>query len=346
MTGEPGPAGSTLDHDLAARFEAHRRELHVHCYRMTGSLADAEDLTQETFLRAWRHRHRFEGRASPRTWLYRIATNACLDHLKAHERRARPTDSVADTLEREAWIDPYPDRLDPAALVEHRQTTDLRLTAALVHLPPRQRAVLIARRLLELDAAETATALHTTATAVHSLLQRAEASLRRLGTTRDDLDRLTRPTGSAPTGSGEGDGPDGNADHNDPATRETELVRAYIDAHHRGDAEALTALLDADVRISMPPEPPCHGRPDAHRFFATILGEHGPGEWLLEPTRANGAPAAANHVRPPGETTWRALSIDVLQVEDGRITAIHCFLGDTAFAAFDLPLTRPPTARS
>lgn len=331
-------ATSTLDDELAARFEAHRHELHVHCYRMTGSLADAEDLTQETFLRAWRHRHRFEGRSSPRTWLYRIATNACLDHLKAHERRARPTDSIAETLEREAWIDPYPDRLDPAALVERTLTTDLRLTAALAHLPPRQRAVLIARRLLELDAAETATLLDCTAAAVNSLLQRAQAALGRLGPTLDDLDRLSRPTGR--------EHHERSEDGDDHTARADELVRAYVDAHQRGDAEALTSLLHADVRISMPPEPPCLGRPDARRFFTTILGEHGPGEWLLQPTRANGAPAAANYVRPRGETTWRALSIDVLQVEDGRITAIHCFLGTATFGAFDLPLARPPTALS
>ncbi|GAB2984001.1 hypothetical protein GCM10027212_24320 [Actinotalea caeni] len=141
--------------DIAALFESHRHELLTHCYRMTASLADAEELTQESFLRAWRARDRFRGDASPRTWLYRIATNLCLDFLQSHERRAQPTESVLDTLERDADLDPFPDRDDPASLVAQADTTDLYLMAALLHLPPRQRAAAVARDLLDLSAAES-----------------------------------------------------------------------------------------------------------------------------------------------------------------------------------------------
>ena len=147
--GAPGRA------DIAALFESHRHELLTHYYRMTASLADAEELTQESFLRAWRARDRFRGDASLRTWLYRIATKVCLDFLKSHERRAQPTESVLDTLERDADLDPFPDRDDPASLVAQADTTDLYLTAALLHLPPRQRAAAVARDLLDLSAAES-----------------------------------------------------------------------------------------------------------------------------------------------------------------------------------------------
>lgn len=297
-------------------FEAHRRGLRAHCYRMTGSLGDAEDLVQETFLRAWRHAERFEGRSSPRTWLYRIATNACLDFLKSHERRARPTDSIGEVLERHAWIDPCPDRLDPALVVAAEETTDLYLTCALLHLPPRQRAVVIARDLLGFDAAETASTLDTTVAAVNSLLQRAHARLRSLALRVDDL---ARPE----------------------AVGQDDLVRAYVDAHNRADVEAIVALLDADVRITMPPEAPCVGRHDARALFGHLLGAGGPGTWCLVPTRANGRPAIANYVRRPNEPDFRALSIDVLHVEGPRIAAIHCFLGDAIFPAFGLDRRNP-----
>jgi len=154
-----------LRNELEAEFEIHRRELHVHCYRMTGSLADAEDLTQDVFVRAWRNVDHFDRRASLRTWLYRIATNACIDFLRSHQRRAQPTASIEETLEREGWIDPYPDRADPAEHIADHETTHLYLMAALVHLPARQRAALIARDLLEFDARRAAALLDCTPTA-------------------------------------------------------------------------------------------------------------------------------------------------------------------------------------
>jgi RNA polymerase sigma-70 factor, ECF subfamily len=297
--------------EFAALFDEHRRELRAHCYRMTGSLADAEDLTQEGFLRAWRNADRFEGRSSLRTWLYRITTNACLDFLKSHQRRAQPTDSIAETLEREAWIDPYPDHHDPADTVADGETTDLYLIVALAHLPPRQRAAVIARDLLDFDAARTASILGCTVTAANSLLQRARTRLRHLA---PNLDNLIRPDRSA----------------------DNELVHAYIRAHRRGDVDAILELLDRDVRISMPPEAPCVGALDARSFFARLLGADGPRTWQLVPTRANDSPAIANYLQRPGDTGFRALSIDILHLHDGRIAAIHCFLGDATFPAFGL----------
>lgn len=303
--------------DFAALFAAHRGELLAHCYRMTGSLADAEELTQDTFLRAWRAREQFRGGASRRTWLYRIATNGCLDFLKNHERRARPSDSINETLEREPGLDPFPDRDDPAAQVVQAQTTDLYLMVALLHLPPRQRAAVVARDLLELSAAETAEVLETTPTAVNSLLQRGHARLRELGA---DAEALTVPAA----------GPD-----------EEEIVRAYVAAHERGDVAGILELLSEDVHISMPPEAPCRGRRQAAEFFTHMLGRARPGDWTLVRTRANGAPAIANYLSSPGDAVARATSVDALRLKGGRIVGIHCFLGDAVFPAFGLgPWTR------
>lgn len=315
-TSVPDGAGSPRT-DFSALFESHRRELVAHCYRMTGSLSDAEELAQETFLRAWRARDRFGRRSSPRTWLYRIATNACLDFLKNHQRRALPSDSIAETLEREPGLEPFPDREDPAALVAQAQITDLYLMAALLHLPPRQRAAVVARDLLELDAADSAEILETTPTAVNSLLQRAHTRLRELGA---DVEDLAVPVSDA---------------------EEEAVVRAYVDAHQRGDVQGILEMLSEDVRISMPPEAPCHGLREAEAFFEHMLGHDGPGEWSLVLSRANGSPAVANYLRSPGQEIAHANSIDVLRVSDGRIVGIHCFLGDTAFAAFGLDLAEP-----
>lgn len=300
------------EEQFAALFDSHRRELLAHCYRMTGSLADAEELTQETFLRAWRSRERFRGASSARTWLYRIATNACLDFLKSHARRAQPSDSIVETLEREASIDPFPDGGDPASVVTRAETTDLYLTAALLHLPPRQRAAVVTRDLLDLDAATSATMLETSVAAVNSLLQRAHARLRELGASVEDV--------TAPVVDDD----------------ESDVVRAYVDAHNRGDVAGIVELLSDDVRISMPPEAPIRGRQEAAQFFAHLLGPSGPGTWTLVPTRANGSPAVANYVRAANQPEARALSVDVLRVRDGRIVGVHCFLGEGAVAALGL----------
>jgi RNA polymerase sigma-70 factor, ECF subfamily len=286
--------------ELVSAFEAHRRELHVHCYRMTGSLADAEDLTQDVFLRAWRTVDQFEGSGSFRTWLYRIATNACIDFLRSHQRRALPTASVEETLEREGWIDPYPDRSDPAEHVADHETTDLYLTAALVHLPPRQRAALIARDLLQFDTRTAAAVLGCTPTTVNSLLQRARGRVRQLGV-------FPHARSSADT-------------------KQDEVIRAYIDAHQRGDVDRIASLLSNDIRITMPPEQPCRGIGQARQFFGQILGPDGPGEWELAHIKANGTHATVNSVRPPGGTSSRPISIDLLYVDHTRISAIHCFI--------------------
>jgi len=315
----PDAATSTtpLTHaELAEMFDRHRRELHVHCYRMTGSVTDAEDLTQETFLRAWRARASYESRASLRTWLYRIATNACLDHL-ARRRRVSAWESPDAILAEDAHLDPYLDRFDPAAdpgaVVAARETTELVVLAALLYLPPRQRAALIARDLLEFSAAETASLLDTTITSVNSLTQRARARLRPL--------LVDTP---APTVTPE----------------HADLVRRYVQAHEHGDVDAIVDLLAADVEIAMPPERPCRGARAAAQLFHGILGLDRPGDWLLTTTRANGRPATVNYLRRPHEREFCALSIDVLDIREGKIVAIRCFLGDRAFPAFGLPLRR------
>jgi RNA polymerase sigma-70 factor, ECF subfamily len=310
--------------ELGAAFDRYRRELHVHCYRMTGSFTDAEDLTQETFLRAWRSSDRFEGRASLRSWLYHIATNACLDFLRRHERRTTPVGNFADPLEHATWLDPYPDHLlgepsmdgDPDAALARRETTELVFVAALAVLPPRQRAALIARDLLECSARETAALLGVTVASANSLVQRARAALRRRAPHLD-----SRPS---------------------PSVADDEVVRRYVRAHERGDAEAIVAMLHEDVRVTMPPEAPCLGFADAAAFFRDLLDPDGPGDWRLVPTRANGQPAIANYLRRPGDGDHRALSIDVLTIRDGRLVAVNCFLGDRLFPAFRLPLTRRP----
>jgi RNA polymerase sigma-70 factor (ECF subfamily) len=301
------------DAELTEAFARHRRELHIHCYRLTGSFTDAEDLTQETYLRAWRSRDRFEARSSMRTWLYRIATNACLDHLKRHERRVTLGGDLRDPLEHDPLIQPYPDRLlvddDPADAVTRRETTSLLFVAALARLPPRQRAALIARDVLGLSGADTAMLLGTSPASAHSLVQRARAAMR------------AAPPDAAPAAQPIDD----------------EIARRYVEAHERGDADAIIAMLRDDVRVTMPPEAPCRGRAEASELFRTLLGAARPGDWALVPTRANGLPATANYLRRPGERTYRALSIDVLDIRDGQVVRICCFLGDQLFAAFDLP---------
>lgn len=304
-----------VDADYAALFDAHRRELVAHCYRMTGSFTDAEELAQETYLRAWRSRAGFDGRASGRTWLHRIATNACLDFLKSHERRTGPHASVAEILEAEGGISPHPEHGDPAELIARRDSTSLEVMAALLDLPARQRAVLIARDLLEFDTAETSTLLDCSPAAVNSLLQRARARSRRLGA--DIAPRLE--AADAPAVS--------------------QLVRAYLEAHGKGDLTAVVDLFTADARLSMPPEAPCIGRRAIHQFYGYLLDPENVGYWRLIETAANGAPAIANYIAPSAAGPFTALSIDVLRVDRGRISAMHSFLNASHFPSFGLPLT-------
>jgi RNA polymerase sigma-70 factor (ECF subfamily) len=299
--------------------QRHRRELHLHCYRMTGSFDEAEDLVQETFLRAWRRRDSFEGGSGFRAWLYRIATNACLDALRSSRRRPSTVQSFAEV----PWLQPYPDRLldelapsdtQPDAVVVARETIELTYLAVIQLLPPRQRAVLILRDVLDWSAAETAAMLEMSVAAANSALQRARATLRR------------RLPGRPSEWSG-----------SEPSQEERLLLEAFIDAHERADAAAAAALARDDIRVTMPPHPWCFEGLEAIRPMLEE-GLTGPGEWRLVPTWANRQPTAASYLKAPGDTELRAFKLDVLRVEGGRIAEITTF-GATLFPAFGLPAT-------
>jgi RNA polymerase sigma-70 factor (ECF subfamily) len=319
---------------FTALVERYRRELQVHCYRMLGSIDDSEDLVQETFLRAWQKRasFRLEGRWSFRGWLYRIATNACLDVLAQRPRRVLPHD-VAPAADPTAeppppadlpWLEPYPDALldripsddpDPHAAVVARETIELAFVAAIHHLPPRQRAVLLLRDVLGWPAKDTASLLQMTVAAANSALQRARATLRKRLPAR-------RSEWSQPT---------------DPTLEERALLQRYIDAQERGDAAAVLELLHEDARVSFPPLPLWYDGRDAfgtasERFAA-------PGDYRFVATSANAQPAAAIYLRRPGDTEYRPLVIEVLRIEDGRVAEIVDFGAVEVFAAFGLPLT-------
>ena len=305
---------------LESAFARHRHELHVHCYRMTGSFWDAEELTQLTFERAWRNRSAFEERSSIRTWLYKIATNASLDHLKRHERRTSVTGNVVDILEHDGHLQPYPDGrlvasglgVDPADVVTARETTELFFIAALTALSPRQRAVLIVTELLGWSAAEAALLIDASVPATSSLLQRARTVMRRV-----------------------------MVDVPQPSSDEIAagLLARYVDAHERRDVAQLERIVHRDVQITMPPEPGCIGRLAALQFFEHILGADRPGDWRLVPTSANGRPAVVNYLRPTHGGPFTALSIDVLHVRDHQIAVINCFLEPRGALAFGQPPT-------
>ena len=322
---------------FAALFERHRRELQVHCYRMLGSFEDSEDLVQETFLRAWRKRASFElgRRSSFRAWLYRIATNACLDVLRTRPRRVLPPQVGAATGDPAAppsppadlpWLQPYPDRLlepiapaedEPGAVVVARETIELAFIAAIQHLPPRQRAVLILRGVLGWSAKDTASLLEASVDSVNSALQRARVTLRnRLGERRTEW---ARPS--------------------EPSDEERELLRRYVDAHERADVAALAELLREDARLTMPP----HLTWYAGRKAILIAAQQGfdPefGDLRTAVAGANRQPAAAHYVRRPGESEYRPLALDVLRIEGGRVAEITSFVFPGLFPAFGLPPT-------
>jgi RNA polymerase sigma-70 factor (ECF subfamily) len=296
----------TLDFDeLTTR---HRRELHVHCYRMLASFDEAEDAVQETFLRAWRAVGRLDADAALRPWLYRIATNVCLDALRRRSRRVTEVRSLAEV----PWIEPYPDPLldelatrddEPDAVVVGRETIELAFLAALQALPPRQRAVLIARDVLGCTAIETAAMLDTSVAAANSALQRARATLQQ---------RL--PTRRADWGAG------------DPSEDEQELLRRFIDAHQRCDAAAAVALAAEDIRVTMPPYPwRYEGRDAMVTLVERAFGPDRDGDWRLLPASANRTPAAASYLRRPGDTRFRPFKLDVLRVEGDAIAEITTF---------------------
>jgi RNA polymerase sigma-70 factor, ECF subfamily len=320
-------AMSSAESAFAARLERHRAELQVHCYRMLGSFEDSEDLVQETFLRAWRGRSSFDSgaRSSFRAWLYKIATNACLDVLRRRPRRVMP-EQVVEAADPTApppppadlpWLQPYPDRLlapahdEPGAAVVARETLELTFLAAIQHLPPRQRAVLLLRDVLGWSAKDTAALLETTVVPVNSALQRARATVQKHPTRQPER----------------------------PATEEERrLLAGFIETHEHGDTEGAIALLREDVRITMPPHPWLFEGIQAVREL--MASARGTGGWRLLPTRANRMPTAASYLRQPGDTEFRAFKLDVLRVEGGRIAEVTTF-DATLFPAFGLPPVHP-----
>jgi RNA polymerase sigma-70 factor, ECF subfamily len=322
-----GAAGVGDFDNLVRRY---RRELHVYCYRMLGSFDEAEDHVQEVFLRAWRARDRFEGQSSPRSWLYRIATNACLDTLRRDARRAVPAPSSAAASPRPSvtampWMQPYPDSLldelaadqpGPEAAAVSRETISLAFLAAIQLLPPRQRAVLILRDAVSWPAAEVAELLGTSVPAVNSALQRARATLR----DQWPQGRLEWAPAAEP----------------DPEQRR--LLQRYIAAHEQADPEALIALLSRDVRLAISPQV---GEWNGHQEVGDALrdGMNVLGQWRLLPVRANGQPAAAGYLRRPGQAAFFPFVLAVLRFEHGRLIDIAAFEQPSMFTAFGLPVS-------
>ena len=333
----PTPLPDPLDEAaFAALAERHRGEVQVHCYRMLGSFEDSEDLVQETFLRAWRNRAgvSFDGADSFRAWLYRIATNACLDVLRSRPRRVLPPDLAPAADPRPdpgppadlPWLQPYPDRLlaavarredEPDAAVVTRETIELAFVAAIQHLPPRQRAVLILRDVVGWSAKETASLTEASVASVNSALQRARETLQ---------DRLPKDrTQWTPATALDAD--------------QRELLRRYVEAHERADADALAVLLREDARLLMPPHPTWYAGRDAI-VIATRKGfdpKFGSLRTVL--VGVNAQPAVAHYLRGPGEAVYRALAFDVLSIEDGLIAEIASFAVPELFPAFGLSPT-------
>ena len=299
--------------------QRHRRELHVHCYRMLASFDEADDAVQETFLRAWRARDRFDGGELFRAWLYRIATNVCLDMLRRRSRRMTRMHSFAEV----SWLQPYPDQLldevgstdDPPDVVAvERETIELTFLAALQVLPPRQRAALIARDVLGWPALETAALLQTSVAAANSSLQRARATMQQ-----------HMPAQRSQWSSGT------------PSDEERELLERFIDAHERCDAAAAIAIAAQNIRISMPPDGLCFDGVEAiGPLLERALGPQREGEWRLVPTLANRMPTAASYLQRTGDSQFRAFKFDVLRIEHGQIAEITTF-GVSMFPAFGLP---------
>ena len=322
--------GTATVEDLDVRLEKHRVELTGYCYRMLGSSFEAEDAVQDTMVRAWRSFEKFEGRSSLRSWLYRIATNVCLDMLNAGNKRARPMDlTEATPLERAAlsprpdhtWLEPMPDARvlpttgDPAEAAVAKESVRLAFMAALQQLPPKQRAVLILREVLAWKASEVAELLDTSVASVNSALQRARATLSEK--------------------SGEGS----DAAVSDPLDEEQKkLLERYVAAFEGYDMAALTALLHEDAVMTMPPfDLWLRGTSDITGFMTT-LGAACAGSRLV-PVAVNGLPGFAQYKPDPEKGGFTAWAVQVLETSGGRIAGFHCFL-DTQrwFPLFGLPL--------
>ena len=336
-----GAASESLADERAYRelVETHRAELHAHCYRMLGSVHDAEDALQDALVRAWRGFKGFEGRSSRRTWLYRIATNACLDLLDRRKRRALPMDFGPPTeagegpgapLVESVWVEPYPDAAlapgtSPGARYEQREGVELAFIAALQHLAPRQRAVLILREVLGFSAKEVAEALDSTVASVNSALQRAHAAV------DERLPERTQQSTLRALG--------------DDAL--SELVEGYVDAWERGDVDAIVAMLADDAVITMPPMATWYaGRADVGAFLrdvafarrwdaaAFVEGER---DVRLVRARASGQVALASYRRPPGADAFVPMALQVLTLRGAMLTEIHGFVTPSLFERFGLP---------
>jgi RNA polymerase sigma-70 factor, ECF subfamily len=322
------------DADFLEVTGPYRRELLAHCYRMLGSVHDAEDLVQETYLRAWRSYHGFEGRSSLRTWLYRIATNVCLTALDSRSRRPLPTglgapsSDPADPLVERAevlWLEPVPDAMvgggpsDPATIVESRASIRLALIAALQHLPPRQRAVLVLRDVLMLRAAEVADVLDTSVAAVNSSLQRARAQLDQAGLTEDDI---VEPT--------------------DPVQRE--LLDTYARALEDKDVAAIVKVFTADAVWEMPPFTGWYQGPaDIGRLIDTQCPA-GAGGLKMVPTKANGQPGYAMYMLGD-DGDWHAFQLHVVTLTAAGISHVTAFFDLRLFTTFGMAMTLPADDR-
>jgi RNA polymerase sigma-70 factor (ECF subfamily) len=318
---------------FAELTEPFRPELQLHCYRILGSLQDAEDLVQETLLAAWRGLGQFEGRASLRSWLYRIATNRCLNHLRGRGRRVYEMPAPPEPpgpppeptrMNDPVWLQPYPDVLlegvpdhaqDPDARYAAREAVGLAFLVALQRLRPRQRAVLVLRDVLSFRAAEVAEMLGVTEVSVNRSLQRA----------RQTVDRTVRPgeLDAAPL----------------PHSREErELAARFASAFEAGDVPGVIALLSQDALLTMPPEPVEYQGPDAiGRFLSTVPAAGALHRFRLVPTRANGHPALACYLRDPHAPVARAYGLMVLTLRGDRVAAVTGFPDTSVFAAFGLP---------
>jgi RNA polymerase sigma-70 factor (ECF subfamily) len=316
------------DAAFAAECEGHRRALRVHCYRMTGSFDEAEDLVQETMLRAWRARESFEGRSQLSTWLHRIATNVCLDALEHRPARVLPQDVVRavapDDEPRSTpplradlpWLQPFPDRLiDPESIAAARESVELAFLAALQHLPPRQRAILLLCDVLGWSAKETAGLLELTVPAVTSALQRAHAAMKTL----------------VPSGRTEW------APLAPPTDEQRALLARYITAWEKGDAADLTRLLRDDVRWAMPPAALWFDGRAAVEQLLRLFPIHFHGEHRLVPIEANGQLAAAGYLRPHGAPDFQLSGIHVLRMEGAEIAEITTFSAALC-RGFELPM--------
>jgi RNA polymerase sigma-70 factor (ECF subfamily) len=309
---------------FGALAETHRRQLQVHCYRMVGSVDDAEDLVQETMLRAWRSRATFEGRTSFRNWLYRIATNACLNAIERSPRRVTAPEVVPPTDDPQTtpkwapelpWIQPYPDELleprapgelEPEAVAVARETIELIYLAAIQHLPPRQRAVLVLCDALDRSVRESADLLNMSVTSVNSALHRARSTMR----ARLPQEEIGRRT-------------------NSPTADERELLQKFMDAFERADADALASLLSVDARLTMPPALMWFdGRHSVMSLYRQLLGPQAFGDFRLTAIGANLQPAAASYLRARGKSDFRLTGLNVLRVQGGKIVEITAFRPD------------------